>query len=448
MSVRTLPLVSICIPVRNRPEMLRSSLSSAMAQTYPNLEIVVCDNASTDSTADVARELAATDPRVRVYVNERDVGGFNYPMTVRHSTGELIQFLNSDDVLAADCVERLVSAIDRPGVVMAFCKASFMDHSGTAVEPPRSQRLLGATGDQVFDGQALADRMLALNANLLGWPTQVLWRRSAMNRESMGLGGRGWRTVGDISHWLVLLGRGDAAYVDEPLAALRLHDSQEQARARFPIERAFDWLELAERASRHGFLRRQSDQCAATTIALRQLAWRFEAGMPVPEAKALLHGASVALSRLRVHRGGRQSLETILGKTNFLYFEEGDGQDAGQVAACWLRAFEGRRDVRLVIAAPAERLSSVRKELGRLRSVAEPSPLLECVEDYPIDHVQALPGPVIVLSKGVSVTELQQALPDWGLEEGAEPWADPAIAAMSAEERLLRQRTGPPRWAA
>ncbi|MGH9101858.1 MAG: glycosyltransferase family 2 protein, partial [Acidimicrobiales bacterium] len=118
------PLVSLLIPVRNRPAMLRAALQSAIAQRYEPLEIVVCDNASTDDTAEVARELARSDERVQVYVNEHDVGGFNYPVTLRHSRGELVQFLNSDDVLDPACVERLASAMDRPETVMSFCRAS------------------------------------------------------------------------------------------------------------------------------------------------------------------------------------------------------------------------------------------------------------------------------------------------------------------------------------
>ena len=48
------PLVSVCIPVYNRPQMLQEAVVSAQAQTYPNFEIVISDNASTDDTAQVA----------------------------------------------------------------------------------------------------------------------------------------------------------------------------------------------------------------------------------------------------------------------------------------------------------------------------------------------------------------------------------------------------------
>ena len=60
------PLVTAIVPAKDEETSLPGCLASVCAQTYPNLEVLVVDDRSTDRTAEIAREFAATDPRVRV----------------------------------------------------------------------------------------------------------------------------------------------------------------------------------------------------------------------------------------------------------------------------------------------------------------------------------------------------------------------------------------------
>ena len=68
------PLVSIGVPVYNGERLLGRTLESLLAQTYTHLEIIISDNASTDSTPAIAREFADRDPRVRYVRNETNIG--------------------------------------------------------------------------------------------------------------------------------------------------------------------------------------------------------------------------------------------------------------------------------------------------------------------------------------------------------------------------------------
>jgi len=68
------PLVSVIVPARNEEDNIGTCLESLMRQDYPNYEIVVVDDRSTDSTADIVRRLAATDPRIRLVKGERLAG--------------------------------------------------------------------------------------------------------------------------------------------------------------------------------------------------------------------------------------------------------------------------------------------------------------------------------------------------------------------------------------
>lgn len=115
------PVVSIAIPTYNRADQLARAVTSARAQTYPNLEIVVSDNASTDGTATLLAGIAAADPRVRVVRQPVNVGATaNFAAARDLSTGDYVLWLADDDWLDVDYVERCLAVLEAdPGVVLA-----------------------------------------------------------------------------------------------------------------------------------------------------------------------------------------------------------------------------------------------------------------------------------------------------------------------------------------
>ena len=114
------PAASIVIPVRNRAEQIVRSVQSVLAQTVVDLEVVVVDDGSDDNTAAVAGAIA--DPRVRVVSmpESRGPGGARNA-GVMQSSGPLVGFLDSDDVVTPDWLERLSAPFEAPDVVAATC---------------------------------------------------------------------------------------------------------------------------------------------------------------------------------------------------------------------------------------------------------------------------------------------------------------------------------------
>ena len=109
------PLVSIIIPARDEAHNIERCLRSAMANRYPDLEIIVLDDHSTDGTGDIARRVAADDPRVRVIVPPPlPAGWFGKSWAcatgARAAPGDLLLFIDADTTLGADLVVRLVNA--------------------------------------------------------------------------------------------------------------------------------------------------------------------------------------------------------------------------------------------------------------------------------------------------------------------------------------------------
>ncbi len=102
------PLVSIVIPTKNRRELLRETIASVVAQTYPNWEAIVVDDGSNDSTEEMIQSIALTDKRVRFVRRERKPAGASTCRNIGLSAakGEYVVFLDSDDLLAPACLER------------------------------------------------------------------------------------------------------------------------------------------------------------------------------------------------------------------------------------------------------------------------------------------------------------------------------------------------------
>ena len=94
-----IPLVSICIPTYNRASMLREAVTSALAQDYANLEVVVSDNASTDDTSKVVNEF--NDPRIKYFRNSVNIGVFqNFSKAAyKYARGKYAMLLADDDYL-------------------------------------------------------------------------------------------------------------------------------------------------------------------------------------------------------------------------------------------------------------------------------------------------------------------------------------------------------------
>ena len=93
------PRVSVVVPAYNATGYLEYALVSALAQTVPDLEVVVVDDASTDPTPEVARRASERDPRVRVLRNARNVGpAASRNRAIDEARGEWIALLDADDV--------------------------------------------------------------------------------------------------------------------------------------------------------------------------------------------------------------------------------------------------------------------------------------------------------------------------------------------------------------
>lgn len=114
------PLVSLVIPARNEAHNIGRCVSSAATSSYPNLEIIVVDDHSTDDTANIVQAIAEHDARVRIVVPEPLPAGWfgkQWACTAgaRAARGEILGFMDADTWQSPDLVTRIVNAMSGRG---------------------------------------------------------------------------------------------------------------------------------------------------------------------------------------------------------------------------------------------------------------------------------------------------------------------------------------------
>ncbi len=115
------PRLSIGVPVYNGERFLPGLFAALAAQTFQDFEIIVADNASTDRTAQICREWAARDPRIRYHRNAQNIGASgNFNLVFSLAKAPLFKWAACDDTFAPEYLEACVSLLDaHPDVVVA-----------------------------------------------------------------------------------------------------------------------------------------------------------------------------------------------------------------------------------------------------------------------------------------------------------------------------------------
>ncbi len=106
------PLVSVLMTAYNREQYIAEAIQSVLGSTYANFELIIVDDCSSDKTVEIAKIYEKSDPRIKVYINEKNLG--DYPNRNRASTyasGEYIMFADSDDKLNSDGISYCINAM-------------------------------------------------------------------------------------------------------------------------------------------------------------------------------------------------------------------------------------------------------------------------------------------------------------------------------------------------
>jgi glycosyltransferase involved in cell wall biosynthesis len=124
------------LPVYNGENYIAESIDALLGQTYTDFELIISDNASTDSTADICRRYEKQDSRVRYFRQPQNIGlAPNHNFVAEQARGELFKWASNDDLYARDLLERCVDALDKyPDVVLAHSWTAKVDGSGAVTQ--------------------------------------------------------------------------------------------------------------------------------------------------------------------------------------------------------------------------------------------------------------------------------------------------------------------------
>jgi GT2 family glycosyltransferase len=244
-----LPLVSILVPCFNGAQWLREALDSMLAQTYPRIEVILLDDASSDDTPRIAAEYGE---RIRVVRQPRNLGIYeNVNIGIGLARGELIATYHADDIYLPQIVQAQVDCLRaHPEVGAVFCADIFVDalgrEYGRMVLPPPVR------------GGGPLDYATVLNA-LLDHKNRFLVCPTAMVRASVHVAvGRyrqeRYRNTADLEMWLRIARHSRIAIVESHLMKYRHfhgNSSQRYHRLRTAPENFFaivdEYLEQGDR---------------------------------------------------------------------------------------------------------------------------------------------------------------------------------------------------------
>lgn len=130
----TTPLVSVIMPAYNAAPFIKDAISSVIAQTVTDWELLVIDDGSSDDSRQIAAELAQGDARIQLLVNEQNMGvAKTRNRGIEMAKGQYIAFLDSDDVWYPEKLERQLEKMRREDAGIGYCSYGIIGVSGDKV---------------------------------------------------------------------------------------------------------------------------------------------------------------------------------------------------------------------------------------------------------------------------------------------------------------------------
>lgn len=208
------PRISVCIPSYNHARYVGNTLRSVLCQSLDSLEVVIVDDCSSDDS--VARIREIDDPRIRLIVNERNLGpGATVNRAISESTGEYVTFIGSDDEMFPDALARKSAILDSdPQIGLVYSDAAIIDADSKPLG-----RYWASEGYAPLRGR-LSLAMLA-STGLFIPAISVLVRKSCLVQA--GPLDASLRHAHDGDLWLRLAALAPIEFVDEALVGWRKH---------------------------------------------------------------------------------------------------------------------------------------------------------------------------------------------------------------------------------
>ncbi|MFD0980310.1 glycosyltransferase family 2 protein [Tropicimonas aquimaris] len=226
------PAATVGVPVCNGENYLVEAIGSALRGTVDDLEVLVCDNASTDRTAEIVRYLAASYRRVAYLRNETNIGAArNYNRVWAEGCGRYFKWLTHDDRMKPEYLKRTTKVLDdSPKVVLCNSRVDYIHAAGAVFD--QHDGIL-AVADYARPSDRFAAIVLKSHScvDLFG-----LVRRDAMENSLL----HGTFHGADRAFLAQMALRGGLAHLQEPLVELR-ENPKRHTRQYISVQARYTW---------------------------------------------------------------------------------------------------------------------------------------------------------------------------------------------------------------
>ncbi len=230
------PLVSVCIPTYNGENFISEAINSILCQTYPNLEIILSDDNSSDQTVKIAKSLLSQSPYKFSILEHSQYGlAENWNFCISQAQGKYIKFLFQDDLLQPNAIEEMVNLAEQDQEIgLVFSPRRLF----TSTDNPNNAQLLArheskdvhkgwSNLQSIQSGQELLQDLNILDnpINKIGEPSTVLIRKEAF--DTVGVFDPELCQLVDLEMWLRIMSQYKIGFVDRTLSSFRIHAQQQ-----------------------------------------------------------------------------------------------------------------------------------------------------------------------------------------------------------------------------
>jgi len=226
MKIHLNPVVSVLMTAYNQEKFIGEAIESVLNSSYTHWELIIVDDVSSDSTVEIARRYEKKDERIKVYINEKNLGDYpNRNRAASFASGEYLKYLDADDIIYPHGLEIFVNGLNKyPSAGIAISRNQTNEYPYPKMLSPRESYL---------------DHFL-LTGLFNCSPLSTIIRKKSFFQVG---GFSGKRYIGDLELWLKISALFDTVKIFPGLAWWRGHEIQESIHGNvnydYPVLRYF-----------------------------------------------------------------------------------------------------------------------------------------------------------------------------------------------------------------
>jgi len=215
-------LVSVCIPVYNGEHYIAETLTSLVNQTYENIEIIVSDNASTDNTVEIVKNIIKTDDRIKLNINSKNLGySGNLNVLIDLASSDFIAIYHADDIYDKTIIEKQLTILkENPSLGGCFTSAQHISKDGNPIN--NNYNIDSCFSSEIISLKSFLLKFLEIGGSPLYCPSSMVKKNIYIELKKYN----NIKYIEDLDMWIRILEKYNLAVIKEKLLFYRIHEKQ------------------------------------------------------------------------------------------------------------------------------------------------------------------------------------------------------------------------------